>query len=102
VESVLWDKGEDLEGGDAVKRSLREKTTRERVRGPVSDTLATEAEYRNRVLREIFPGSTLQADDKTGRKARDLILDSLTKAYLEAIFDLKANEAWGAFEENAQ
>jgi hypothetical protein len=102
VESVLWDKGEDLEGGDAVKRSLREKTTRERVRGPVTDTLATEAEYRNRVLREIFPGSTLQADDKTGRKARDLILDSLTKAYLEAIFDLKANEAWGAFEENAQ
>lgn len=102
VENVLWDKGEDLEGGDAVKRSLREKATRERVRGPVTDVLAAEAEYRNRVLREMFAGPTLQADDKLGGKARDLIMDALTKAYLEAIFDLKANEAWGAVEGNAQ
>jgi len=100
VEDLLWERGEELDGGDAVTRLLRQRATRELARATTIDMLAGRAEFRDRVMSEIFAGQELEAADEAGNQARELISASLAKAYLEAVFDRKANQQWGAVEDD--
>jgi hypothetical protein len=99
LEDDLWDKGVDLRGGAEVNRLLHSPAARNRLRAATVQALAEEPGVLDRVSDEIFMGQRLEAADEAGITARDVILEGLAEAYLDAVFDRKARQAWGELEE---